>query len=80
MDDGLFCRLREILSQKLNIPAEEITPTASFGEMDLDSLAVVEFSLALETEFGVKVSDSELLADPTMPGVAELLQRRGATV
>ncbi|MFJ8085390.1 acyl carrier protein [Streptomyces sp. NPDC096205] len=80
MDDVLFGRVREILSQKLNIPAEEIAPTSSFDEMELDSLAIVEFSLALEAEFGVPVSDSELLADPTMPGVVELLQHRGATV
>ncbi len=47
--------IRQILQQDFRVPADQITPAATFrGSFHLDSLDVVDFILLLQKDFGYK--------------------------
>lgn len=53
-------RLREIIAEQLGVDESKIVPSASFaGDLDADSLDLVELIMALEEEFGVEIPDTD---------------------
>jgi acyl carrier protein len=53
-------RVREIISEQLNVSKEEVIPDASFtDDLGADSLDLVELVMALEEEFEIEVSDED---------------------
>ncbi|MEU1595619.1 acyl carrier protein [Streptomyces sp. NPDC005708] len=76
----MFENVKEILVNKLKVDPEQITPEATREDIELDSLAVVELSLVLETELGVSVSDDELLEAETVGDMVALIEQRSARV
>jgi acyl carrier protein len=53
-------RLKKIIAKELSVSEEEVTPDASFiDDLNADSLDLVELIMALEEEFGVKITDEE---------------------
>ncbi|MGV9407214.1 acyl carrier protein [Streptomyces sp. NPDC003674] len=73
-------QLKEILSNKLKVSPESITPEASREDIELDSLAVVELSLLLKSELGLDISDDDLLEAETVADMVRLMEERSATV
>ena len=60
MNQELLTTFAEILVEDFDIPADEITADASFEALGLDSLDVVDLTLAVEERTGVKLEDEEL--------------------
>ncbi|MFH1700253.1 MAG: acyl carrier protein [Candidatus Zixiibacteriota bacterium] len=53
-------KVKEIVMDKLNVTAEQVTIEASFAEdLGADSLDQAELVLALEDEFGMQISDKD---------------------
>ena len=53
-------KVREIISQQLEVSAEQLRPEASFvDDLKADSLAVVELVLALEQEFKIEIPEED---------------------
>ena len=53
-------RVREIISEQLNVSKEEVIPDASFtDDLGADSLDLVELVMALEEVFEIEVSDED---------------------
>jgi acyl carrier protein len=53
-------RVREIISEQLNVSKDEVIPEASFtDDLGADSLDLVELVMALEEEFEIEVSDED---------------------
>ncbi|GEK00044.1 phosphopantetheine-binding protein [Streptomyces sp. NPDC004009] len=73
-------QLKEILSNKLKVSPESITPEASREDIELDSLAVVELSLLLKSELDLDISDDDLLEAETVADMVRLMEERSATV
>ncbi|APY86579.1 acyl carrier protein [Streptomyces alfalfae] len=73
-------QLKEILSNKLKVSPEAITPEATKDDIELDSLAVVELSLLLKSELDIDVSDDDLLEADTVADMVELMETRSAKV
>ncbi|WP_031089567.1 phosphopantetheine-binding protein [Streptomyces sp. NRRL WC-3549] len=73
-------QLKEILSNKLKVSPESITPEATREDIELDSLAVVELSLLLKSELDLDVSDDDLLEAETVADMVRLMEQRGAKV
>ncbi|CAM5425681.1 Acyl carrier protein OS=Streptomyces alboniger OX=132473 GN=CP975_22905 PE=4 SV=1 [Streptomyces alboniger] len=73
-------QLKEILSNKLKVSPEAITPDATKDDIELDSLAVVELSLLLKSELDIDVSDDDLLEADTVADMVELMETRSAKV
>ena len=53
-------RVRAILVEQLGVDEEQVTEDASFqGDLDADSLDLVELIMELEDQFGIKITDDE---------------------
>ena len=53
-------RVRSILVEQLGVDEEQVTEDASFqGDLDADSLDLVELIMKLEDQFGLKISDED---------------------
>lgn len=66
-----------IISNKLGLPKEEVTPAASFT-MDLgaDSLDTVELIMDFEKEFSLKISDEDAMNIKTVGDAIEYIAAR----
>ena len=52
-----FKKISEIVADQLNIEADTIKRETTFGDLEADSLDVVEVIMALEDEFGIEIPD-----------------------
>ncbi len=77
---SVHAKIVELLDDKFGIPADEVTAESTFEELDLDSLDLVEFSMAAEDELGVKITDEEAAELKTVGDAVKLLEQKGATV
>jgi acyl carrier protein len=78
-------RVREILTNRLGIPAAEITAEAKLvDDLGMDSLDAVELAIAVERHFGVGLSDESVAQLSTVSDVTgvirKLLDEQGSAV
>jgi len=67
----------EIISQKLNLPKDQIKPEASFvDDLGADSLDLVELVMAMEEAFGMEVPDEEAEKLRTVKEVIEYVKAK----
>ncbi len=53
-------KIKEIVSEQLDVSQEEITPEASFvDDLGADSLDLTELIMAMEDEFDLEIDDEE---------------------
>ncbi|MFI9649454.1 acyl carrier protein [Streptomyces sp. NPDC052040] len=69
-------RLVEILGRLHDTPADLVRPEATFAELDVDSLTMVEIGIRIERDLGVVVADSELRTGLTLAATAELIDAK----
>ena len=74
----VYERVSELLVDKFGVDREAIAPEASFEDLDLDSLDLVEFSMACEEEMGVRIEDEEAEDLSTLGEAVSLLESKGA--
>jgi acyl carrier protein len=55
---------------------ENLTPTARFEDLDVDSLDLVELAQIVEDEYGVEIADSDLDKIETVNDVVDLINSR----
>lgn len=77
---AVYDRVKGLLVDKFGVPEDEISPEATFEDLDLDSLDLVEFALAAEEELGVRISDEEAEELETLKDTVDLLESKGAKV
>ncbi|MGV3723365.1 MAG: acyl carrier protein [Actinomycetota bacterium] len=77
----MFEKIRRLLAEACRVDPETITRETRIGELPIDSLELVEFSLAVEEEVSLDVPDSAVetqdLERMTVGELVELLERRG---
>ncbi|HEY9441369.1 MAG TPA: phosphopantetheine-binding protein [Streptomyces sp.] len=76
----VYNRMVKLLQAGFGLEADEITPEQTFSDLELDSLALVELSLAAQEEFGVPVNDEDISAHDTISQAAEVIAAKGVTV
>lgn len=74
---ALHDRLTALLVERFGIPQAAATPEATFDDLGVDSLVIVEFALLLKKELGVLLTDGELRASDTVADAAALLDAKG---
>jgi acyl carrier protein len=65
----LFASLSKILVDQFGVPADDVKLDATFESLGLDSLDLVEVTLVIDEEMGLRIPD-EKLGDITTPGDA----------
>jgi acyl carrier protein len=79
-DSTLANRIIAILTERLGIPPETVTPTAELAEdLGVDSVDAVEFALALEREFDITLPDAALVDVKTVQDVIDQVRERVGT-
>lgn len=73
----MFEQVKNALVESLNIDGGDIKLESNLkDDLGIDSLAAVELSLDLETEFDVEISDEELAALITVEDIVKLIESK----
>ena len=58
--EDLFAKIKENLVETLELDADHVTLETNIVEdLGADSISLIEFTLALEDEFGIEISDED---------------------
>ncbi|GAB2811076.1 acyl carrier protein [Streptomyces daliensis] len=68
----------DMVAERFKIEKEKVQPTSTFQDLEIDSLAVVEFGLRLQETFDVAVEEDDFTADMDIRAVADVLSAKGA--
>lgn len=74
--DAIFSKIVELLDDKFGIEADEVNRDTTFEDLDLDSLDLVEFSMAVEDELDVKIEDEEAADLKTVGDAVALIEEK----
>ena len=74
----MFEQLKDILVTSFQADPAEVKPNSSLDDLGLDSLDVVELALVVKSNFGVAVSDDELVDLQRLDAIVEALESRNA--
>lgn len=80
MSSSVYDRVTKILVDNFGVDQASVSPEATFEDLDLDSLDLVEFALAAEEELGVRIEDEEAEGLQTLGAAVKLLEDKGAKV
>jgi acyl carrier protein len=69
-----YNRLAEVLINQFEVRPDEIRPDATFEELELDSLFLVELGLVVKRELGVKLNEEDATPRSTLAEVADLIE------
>ena len=58
--DEIAAKLTEILTDQFGVPEDEVEADATFESMGLDSLDLVEVTMVIDEELGVRIPDERL--------------------
>ena len=73
----MFEKVKEVLVEAINVDEDMITMEANLkDDLGIDSLAAVELSLELETEFHVRIEDEELAKLVSVADIVKLLESK----
>ncbi|QDQ09658.1 acyl carrier protein [Streptomyces spectabilis] len=75
-----YDRLVGLLAKGFGIEPGETAPDNTFDELELDSLALVELTLAVQEEFGLTLTDDDLQAKNTLADAADVLDAKLVTL
>jgi acyl carrier protein len=72
-------KIIEIIMEQLDVSREECVPDASFmDDLGADSLDIVELIMAMEENFGIEITDDELLRIRTVRDAIDfIVKKRG---
>ena len=61
MDTQIFEKIRDLLAERLDIPADSITPESDIiDDLEADSLTVLDMVMTLEDEFDIEIPDEDV--------------------
>ena len=73
----MLAKIKEIISDQLDIEIDEITEDKSFkDDFGADSLDLVELIMAIEDEFGIEISDEDFDGVKTVGDALDFLEKR----
>jgi acyl carrier protein len=66
-------QVRAVMVDKLGISEGDLDDETTLASLDVDSLSLIELTLALQQEFGVTLEDNDLSGDLTVAEVTALV-------
>ena len=79
MADPLYDKIASLLAEKFGVAEADLSPSATFEDLDLDSLDLVEFAMTIQDELGVELTDDEAAELDTLDDAVKLLASKGAS-
>ncbi len=77
---ALYEKVKEIVVRELSVPESQVTEDATFqGDLNADSLDVVELVMAFEDEFDVEIPDEEAEKITTVREAVEYLEKKAGS-
>jgi acyl carrier protein len=74
-----YDRVRSIVAERLGVDEDKVTMEAEFiGDLNADSLDLVEVIMALEQEFGTEIKDEEAESIQTVGDAVRFIEERQA--
>ncbi|MER8088122.1 acyl carrier protein [Streptomyces sp. NPDC056178] len=73
-------RITEVLVSRFGVEPEEVTEDTTMRDLDLDSLALVEFALVAGGEFGIQIDDEEVGAESSVKDLIALIDSKSAVL
>jgi len=70
--------IREFLTERFDIPSEQIRDDSSLRDLGLDSMLLLDIMLEMENRLNVKLKDLAMPANPSLQDVAALIERNMA--
>lgn len=75
MDTQIFERIRDLLAEQLDIPADTITPESDIiDDLEADSLTVLDMVMTLEDEFDIEIPDEDVEKLRTVGNVVSYIE------
>lgn len=72
-------KVKDITVEQLGVDAEDVTVEASFiGDLNADSLDIVELIMAIEEEFDIQVPDEDVEGLKTVGDVVDYINNENA--
>jgi acyl carrier protein len=78
--DRCLEKIIDVLVSRFGVPASEVSAEVSFTDLELDSLALVEFVLVMEQNFGVSIAEDEVSPDNSLIAIARLIDSKRTLV
>ena len=75
MAEEVETKVREIISEQLGVAVDQVTPGASIEGLGADSVNIVEVVMALEEEYGMKISGEGTEKIRTVRDLVNYIQR-----
>lgn len=75
----MYDTLVNLLVSRFEVEEAEIEPDATFEDLEMDSLFIVELLLAVQAEIGMPISDELLSPRDTLRHAAEVIQEQVAS-
>ncbi|HET6357788.1 acyl carrier protein [Streptomyces sp.] len=72
----VYDRLIKLLAEGFGLEPAEVSPEDTLGHLELDSLALVELTVAVEEEFGVALSDDDVSQKSTLNQAAQVIEQK----
>lgn len=75
--DTIRSKVKEAISRVTGIATEQIHDSASYeGDLGLDSLAILEIAVSVESEFKFQATEEEMTSIKTVEDTVGLVRRR----
>ncbi|MDF2265146.1 phosphopantetheine-binding protein [Streptomyces coacervatus] len=71
-----YQHLAALLTQKFDVPPDELRPEATYDELGLDSLAVVELFVTLQEHWDIPLDESEAVGTLSVLDTAQLVDSK----
>ncbi|MEU8892660.1 acyl carrier protein [Streptomyces sp. NPDC048442] len=72
---AVFAEVRVLMAETLRIPAADIRPDGSLDDLQVDSLAMAELCVVLESTYGSKVDGDRLARARTVDELVTLVEK-----
>lgn len=73
----VFEKLRQMIAKELNVPESKITMGTHFvDDLGADSLDAIELVMAIESEFGISVSDEEAQTIQRVSDIVKIIESK----
>ncbi len=72
----VFEKVKELISEQLDLDGEQLTIKTTFEDIDADSLDVVELVMALEEEFNLEIADEDVEKIKTIGDIVSYIEKQ----